>query len=97
MLNVGHAANEIEVGALPKSSIKEILPFVEEIRVDNKHFYLLAQGSMFNLTAGHGDSLNAFDITLAAMGAGLIHILSEGQKQTPGLHLLPKKAWIDFI
>lgn len=55
--------------------------------------YLLAGGSMFNLIAGWGDSLNAFDITLAVMTAGINYMVTEGSQHPPGVHLLPSSAW----
>jgi adenosylhomocysteinase len=49
---------------------------------------------MANLTAGWGDSLNAFDVTLATMVAGLGHIFSaEGAGSRPGLRPLPRHVW----
>ena len=48
---------------------------------------------MFNLTAGYGDSINAFDVTLAVMAAGIGFIVNKGAKSEKGLYLLPEKAW----
>ena len=69
LVNVGHTAYEIDLSALPER--RAVLPFVEACRVSDHDIYLLAGGSMANLTAGHGDSLNAFDITSAVMVAGV--------------------------
>jgi adenosylhomocysteinase len=49
---------------------------------------------MANLTAGQGDSLNAFDVTLATMVAGIGFMVREGQGYEPGLHILPRAAWL---
>jgi hypothetical protein len=49
---------------------------------------------MANLTAGMGDSLNSFDITLGTMVAGLRYIVSDRAAQAPaGIHALPREAW----
>ena len=39
------------------------MPYINAYRMADKTVYLLANGSMLNLTAGFGDSLNAFDVT----------------------------------
>jgi len=74
LLNAGHLADEIEVAALGPR--REVIPFVEEARPAGKPIYLFAGGSMANLVAGEGDSLNTFDVTLATMVAGIGHIVS---------------------
>lgn len=94
LLNVGHVAQEIDVAALGPR--REVLPHVEEARPHGEPLYLFAGGSMANLTAGWGDSLNAFDITLATMMAGLGFLFSpEGEGTPPGLHPLPRHVWAD--
>jgi adenosylhomocysteinase len=92
LLNVGHRADEIDVEALGRRS--PVVPFVEECRVGGKTVYLFAGGSMANLTAGQGDTLNSFDITMATMLAGLRYTLgAEAAGFPPGLHPLPRSAW----
>jgi adenosylhomocysteinase len=92
LLNVGHTGDEIEVEAL--GSRHEVIPFVEEARVGAGTVYLFAGGSMANLTAGQGDTLNSFDITMATMLAGLRYVLSpEARGEAPGLHPLPRSSW----
>ncbi|MGP1205501.1 MULTISPECIES: adenosylhomocysteinase [unclassified Serratia (in: enterobacteria)] len=93
ILNVGHVAEEIDVGFLKGLPHHEPMPYVNAYQLNEKTVYLLANGSMFNLTAGYGDSLNAFDVTLAVMTAGIGHIVGAGARQTPGLYLLPQSAW----
>ena len=93
-MNVGHNPDEIDVEALPKRS--EAVPFVEEVSLDEpqRTIYLFAGGSMANLTAGQGDSLNAFDLTLATMVAGLGFIFTEeAVSYPPGVTVLPKHVW----
>jgi adenosylhomocysteinase len=56
--------------------------------------FLFAGGSMANLTAGQGDTLNSFDITMATMLAGLRYTFSaEARGSSAGLHPLPRAAW----
>ena len=93
LLNVGHTADEIDVADLRAYPHGEVLPFVEAVEVDGRTVYLLAGGSMFNLTAGWGDSLNAFDVTLAVMTAGIGHIVGAGAQAAPGVHVLPRAVW----
>ncbi|VXC60164.1 adenosylhomocysteinase [Serratia oryzae] len=93
ILNVGHVAEEIDVGFLQTLPCSEPLPFVNAYQLAGKTLYLLANGSMFNLTAGYGDSLNAFDVTLAVMAAGIGHIVGVGAQQPAGVYLLPQSAW----
>ncbi|WKE64070.1 adenosylhomocysteinase [Gallaecimonas kandeliae] len=93
ILNVGHVAEEIEVPFLKAHPHSQPMPFVNAYALPGRTLYLLADGSMFNLTAGYGDSLNAFDVTLAVMVAGIGHVVGAGQGAEPGLHLLPEPAW----
>lgn len=94
LMNVGHTADEIETAAL--GSLREVVPFVEEAQRGAKTLYLFAGGSMANLTAGQGDTLNSFDITMATMLAGLRFVFSnEARAQPPGLHPLPRAVWED--
>ncbi|MBM7118911.1 adenosylhomocysteinase [Archangium primigenium] len=91
LLNVGHVADELDVAALGPR--RELLPHVEEVSPRGRPLYLFAGGSMANLTAGWGDSLNAFDVTLATLLAGLGFLFTEGERQAPGLHPLPRAVW----
>jgi len=92
LMNVGHLGDEIDIE--PLGERREVLPFVEEARVAGKTLYLFAGGAMANLTAGQGDTLNSFDITMAAMLAGLRYLFSEEASLCPpGLHPLPRSAW----
>ena len=69
------------------------MPYVNAYNLNGKTVFLLADGSMFNLTAGYGDSINAFDVTLAVMAAGIGFIVREGEQSENGLYLLPETAW----
>ena len=94
LMNVGHTADEIETAAL--GSLHEVIPFMEETRRGGRTVYLFAGGSMANLTAGQGDTLNSFDITMAAMLAGLRFVFTdEARAQPPGVHQLPRAVWED--
>jgi adenosylhomocysteinase len=92
LMNVGHTNDEIDVESL--GPCREVVPFVEEAQVNGKTVYLFARGSMANLVAGQGDTLNSFDITMATMLAGVRYMLSdEARSRPPGLHPLPRSAW----
>lgn len=93
ILNVGHVAEEIDVAFLKQYPMSEPMPYVNAYTVNGKTIYLLADGSMFNLTAGYGDSLNAFDVTLAVMASGIGHIVGEGERAENDVYLLPKSVW----
>ncbi|MGX3020149.1 adenosylhomocysteinase [Ursidibacter sp. B-7004-1] len=93
ILNVGHVAEEIDVEFLKKYPMNEPMPYINAYSLDGRTIYLLADGSMFNLTAGYGDSLNAFDVTLAVMASGIGHIVGEGQKAAKDVYLLPQSVW----
>jgi len=94
LMNVGHLNEEIDMPALYANPHTTALPFVERVNLGDCHIYVIADGGMANLSAGEGDSLNAFDITLAVMMAGIGFIVSSGGEYAPGMHTLPAKAWM---
>ena len=96
LLNCGHNDAEINVAALRAYPSEQVLPHIEAFRMGQKTIYLLAGGAMFNLTAGDGDSLNAFDVTLAVLVSGIGYIIGQGAKWSPGIHLLPRE-WVNVI
>lgn len=93
LLNVGHHADEIDVAALYGYPHRSVMPFIEAIDLGDRTVYLIAGGSMANLTAGQGDSLNAFDVTLAVLIAGIGHIVGAGAVAPAGVHVLPRTVW----
>jgi len=93
VLNVGHGAGEVKTHELNSYSPIEVMPHVFEYRLEHNTIYLLANGAMFNLTAGFGDSLNAFDVTLCIMAGGLHYLLTQSQTLKNELTLLPDSAW----
>jgi len=97
VMNVGHVSNEIKLGAMTAYKISEVMPEIYEYRHGEHYFYALSNGAMFNLTAGYGDSLNAFDVSLALMAAGVKHMFEESDKFENGMHLLPDQAWKPFL
>jgi adenosylhomocysteinase len=103
LLNCGHHNAEIDVAALRAYPAEEVLPHIEALTIGEalaigqKRVYLLAGGSMFNLTAGQGDSLNAFDVTLATLVSAIGHIVGPGADWSPGIHLLPRQVWEKVI
>ena len=74
-----------------------VLPFVDEVNVAGRIVYLFAGGSMANLTAGYGDSLNAFDLTLAIMIAAIGHAVTSSDRYKPAVHALPKNVWESIL
>lgn len=93
LMNVGHEPNEIDLEVLGQR--REIIPFLEEARPFGRSVLLFAGGSMANLSAGHGDSLNAFDLTLAVMLAGIGFIAQLPPGSLPGLQPLPRHVWTE--
>lgn len=93
ILNVGHVAEEIDCGYLRHFSHDEVMPYINAYRVGDKTVYLMANGSMLNLTAGFGDSLNAFDVALAVMASGIHHIVTDGMNAEANVYLLPQSVW----
>ncbi|MDR3376348.1 MAG: NAD(P)-dependent oxidoreductase [Ancalomicrobiaceae bacterium] len=94
LLNSGHRIDEIELAPVLERQIAAPIPFVtSHVLPSGAKVHLLAGGAMANLTAGEGDSLNAFDVTLAVMATGIGHIVGDGEQASAGVHLLPKSAW----
>ena len=48
---------------------------------------------MANLTAGHGDSLNAFDVTSAVMVSGIGFLAGLDGSEPAGVRPLPEAVW----
>lgn len=70
LANAGHSSLEIDIPALRRFPTREVRPAIEEVAVEGKTVFLLAQGAMLNLAAGPGDRVDAFDLTSALMLAG---------------------------
>jgi len=92
LVNAGHADDEIELGALGRRT--EVIPYVETATVGGTEVYLFAGGAPANITAGFGDTLDSFDVTLAVLVSGVGHLVGEGASARPGVHLLPESAWL---
>ncbi|HEY9716752.1 MAG TPA: adenosylhomocysteinase [Trichormus sp.] len=97
LLNVGHRNDEIDTAALLSYPHRSVLPFVQELDINGHIVYLFAGGSMANLAAGYGDSLNAFDLTLAIMIAAIGYAVSSADKYQPLVHELPKNVWESIL
>lgn len=94
LMNVGHANREIDVPALLAHPNEPLLPHIRKVALpQGRTVYLFAEGEMANLAAGPGDSLNAFDVTAAALVAAVGFAVTHGPAFPPGLHDLPKTAW----
>ena len=92
LINAGHADDEIDLAALGARS--EMIPYVERCAVNNKELYLFAGGAPANITAGFGDTLDSFDVTLAILVSGIGHITGAGRTAPAGVHLLPEHVWL---
>jgi adenosylhomocysteinase len=92
LVNAGHADDEIELAALHDRT--ELIPYVERCTVNGTELYLFAGGAPANITAGFGDSLDSFDVTLAILVSGVGHIVGDGATALPGVHLLPDQVWM---
>ncbi len=92
LVNAGHADDEIELSALGERT--PLVPYVESCRVGDKELYLVAGGAPANVTAGFGDTLDSFDVTLAVLVRGVGHIAGAGASERPGVHDLPESAWL---
>lgn len=97
VMNVGHVSHEIRLDAMTDYQIDEVMPEIYEYRHGEHYFYALSNGAMFNLTAGYGDSLNAFDVSLALMAAGVKHMFEQSGSFENGMHMLPEQAWKPFL
>ncbi|MPZ89998.1 MAG: adenosylhomocysteinase, partial [Nitriliruptorales bacterium] len=94
LLNAGGERDEIDVDAL--TDRREVIPFVEQCRIGDRQIYLFAGGATADLAAGHGESLNAFDLTQGIMVAGIGLIVSPELDWPPGVHGLPDHVWRDL-
>ena len=92
LVNAGHADDEIDLTALVQRV--ELVPYVESCRVGDKELYLFAGGAPANITAGVGDTLDSFDVTLAVLVRGIGHIAGHGATASAGVHDLPETAWL---
>lgn len=94
LLNSGHRSDEMELAPLLEREVDAPVAFVTSHSLPSGNtVYLLAKGAMANLTAGEGDSLNSFDVTLAVMAEGIGHIVGSGVDASAGVHLLPREVW----
>jgi adenosylhomocysteinase len=94
LINVGHADDEIDRRHL--EPVDEPIPFLRRYLLGTKELFLFADGAMANLTAGEGDSINAFDVTLAVLtrAVGFLARFPNGEADyPPGLHILPEEIW----
>jgi len=97
VMNVGHVSHEIMLDTMTNYQIEEVMPEIYEYRQGDHYFYALSNGAMFNLTAGYGDSLNAFDVSLALMASGVKHMFEKSDQFENGMHMLPEQAWKPFL
>ncbi|MBI3296889.1 MAG: adenosylhomocysteinase [Elusimicrobia bacterium] len=92
LMNVGHGSDEIDPALRAHPKRRKVAPFVEAIALGRKTIHLFAGGSMANLVAGHGDSINAFDVPAAVL-VSAIGFAAGRHGLAPGLHALPERVW----
>lgn len=92
LANAGHSSLEIDIPALRRFPTREVRPAIEEVAVEGKTVFLLAQGAMLNLAAGPGDPVDAFDLTSALMLAGIEFMVQHHAAFPAGIHLLPPEV-----
>jgi adenosylhomocysteinase len=93
LINAGHADDEIELAAFRERT--ELIPYVERCTVnEGTELYLFAGGAPANITAGFGDTLDSFDVTLAILVSGIGHVVGDGATALPGVHVLPEQVWM---
>ncbi len=97
LLNVGHRNDEIDTTELNTKKKRAVIPFLDEYEINGRIIYLFAGGHMANLAAGYGDSVNAFDLTMAIMVSAIGYAIKTGSEYKPGLHPLPKEVWLSTI
>jgi adenosylhomocysteinase len=94
LLNAGHLIDEIELGPLMALPSGSPTPGVTTHSLPSgNRVHLFVGGAMANLTGGEGDSLNAFDVTLAVMAAGIGYVVGDGAAAEAGVHVLPQEVW----
>jgi len=89
LFNVGHGNDEIDIDALLRFEHDQMLPHIQRVQLGGKKIYLLAGGAMFNLAAGFGDSINAFDVAVATLLDAMRRALDACEGLPPGLHAVP--------
>ena len=88
ILNAGHSEKEICAGIRDFPERLAILAHLEELPLSESHsVFLLARGRLLNLSAGEGDTINGFDVTLAVLLRALKFLLDENQTLRPGLQV----------
>ncbi|MFF7736586.1 NAD(P)-dependent oxidoreductase [Streptomyces sp. NPDC007984] len=91
LINAGHSPREIALDVLGTGT--ELLPHLTSHRPFGKEILLLSGGHIANLSAGDGDSLNAFDMTAALMVNAVGWMSEHGGRYAAGVHPLPPDAW----
>ena len=92
LANTGHTNGELPVRELRSRVVDAPRPSVERCEVEGKIVYLLAGGTMFNLSAGEGDPYDTFDLVTTIMLEATGFLATEGVRYPPGVHLLPKRV-----
>jgi adenosylhomocysteinase len=89
LANLGHSSAELPVAALRAGLVATPRRGVEICELDGRTRYLLAGGSMLNLSAGPGDPYDTFDLVTTLLLEATGFLAAEGHTWPPGVHLLP--------
>ena len=93
--NIGHFANEIDVGWLRANAVSttEIKPHVERLLLsNNRHVILLASGRLVNLGCATGHPSFVMSLSFTNQVMAQIALWTAEKDQFPiGVHMLPKK------
>jgi adenosylhomocysteinase len=92
LANLGHSSGELPVAALRAGLLAAPRRGVEVCELDGRTRYLLAGGSMLNLSAGPGDPYDTFDLVTTLVIEATGFLASEGHRWPPGVHLLPAEV-----
>jgi adenosylhomocysteinase len=91
LCNAGHSNREIDIDWLYQQPHQRMKAHIERFELDDRHLFLLAQGSLLNLAAGTGAyGLDLFDHYTAVMLVGIAWMFDGIPEDIqPGLQLYP--------
>ena len=89
LVNAGHSEAEIDPEIRNLESRTPVIEHVEALSCPGgTTAYLLSRGRLLNLSAGFGDTINAFDITTCQLVGALSYLLDEDLDRTPGMRAI---------
>ena len=88
LANAGHFDVEIDKAALGATR-REVRPQVEEVEIDGRRLYLLAQGRVVNLAAGEGHPSAVMDVIFACQALAAETLVRDQGTLPAGVQPLP--------